>query len=890
LGGFLVVSGWIIAGVDPLKGDRLLTFDRRFSLFVQPLQEIFMRKRFLTFASILTGLLSGSAFAADKIPLRLALEPGMAWTFEQTQDNASDNKATANGQSQSFSTKMHGHRIGKIEVVAAKNGIPTTLKVTYGDGCETVNESGGQQFKPPFPYAGKTITITRADDGSITDDFNDQVDPQTMAELHEIVDQELVFFPKDPVAVGEEWPGDAPALGRALQLQGPNEQAGMTLKLLSVKEVDGRPTAEVKVSIAAVKEQQGIQVKVVSQGTALVDIHTGHAVQVDLKGTTTGSGDPSGPGPNGQQITYHIEGSGTLTSSETSKFISAGSAPTAVAITSGAPSAPADNPLAPSAPADPFAGTFSDGKLTVDWSAATADGYSGTLTLGDKKFQAKAQRIGQRLDGAFDSGGTKFPFSATLDGDTLNFVTGTKTYTLKKAAVNPLDAPSAPANPLAPGASTGGAGDALAAYTTVNATDAGKALSINRTDMNSVEAALTATYKDLAKYFDAAPTMRGAYEDQKDHRSAGASFIAKLKGQPVAGMINCKLGDNGMNVAVIYCRADAPREEWTKLAGTPQGGAAPGGAPGPIQLQTYTFPDGTGSIGLAQGWSTQAQSCMQLVVIQGPNDEGINMGLTFSVYTPDSPALRLQQQLAANSRRMGNAAPQGPQTFVAPFTEPVEAVKNLMPQLSAVSQRNGGPALEFDKALVVKPAQSMFPNGRSELMVYSFIKTRNGQSARYRAVAQVSVTALTQGSWMFSLVGGSAPEELFERDEPTILAMTNSLKTNDSVINQKSQQHLAAQNAWFQGEQRAHQQQVASFDEYMKDQEKNANIRDRSFADFDENIIGYRSVLDTSTGEKTSVDLGNVDGVVNKLNEGDPGRYQEIPLRDELFPAIQGNR
>ena len=46
-------------------------------------------------------------------------------------------------------------------------------------------------------------------------------------------------------------------------------------------------------------------------------------------------------------------------------------------------------------------------------------------------------------------------------------------------------------------------------------------------------------------------------------------------------------------------------------------------------------------------------------------------------------------------------------------------------------------------------------------------------------------------------------------------------------------------------------------------------------------IRGQRTVMDTTTGEKQSVDLGNVDGIVNKLNVFQPGRYQQIPLRDE---------
>ena len=49
-------------------------------------------------------------------------------------------------------------------------------------------------------------------------------------------------------------------------------------------------------------------------------------------------------------------------------------------------------------------------------------------------------------------------------------------------------------------------------------------------------------------------------------------------------------------------------------------------------------------------------------------------------------------------------------------------------------------------------------------------------------------------------------------------------------------------------------------------------------------IRGYRTVEDTRTGDRTSVDLGNVRDIVDELNQGDPGRYKEIPLRDEFYP------
>jgi hypothetical protein len=114
--------------------------------------------------------------------------------------------------------------------------------------------------------------------------------------------------------------------------------------------------------------------------------------------------------------------------------------------------------------------------------------------------------------------------------------------------------------------------------------------------------------------------------------------------------------------------------------------------------------------------------------------------------------------------------------------------------------------------------------------------------------------------------------------------MTNSLKTNDAAIQQKTQQNIQASNQRFAAQQRSEKELTDAYDSYNKDMERNSVIQSRSNDNFDEIIRGYRTVEDTQTGEKSSVDLGNVDNIVDNLNRGDPGRYVQIPLRDEADP------
>ena len=48
-----------------------------------------------------------------------------------------------------------------------------------------------------------------------------------------------------------------------------------------------------------------------------------------------------------------------------------------------------------------------------------------------------------------------------------------------------------------------------------------------------------------------------------------------------------------------------------------------------IALKEYSFPDGTGSVGLAEGWTTTAQTCMGGFEIKGPADQAIYLGVCY---------------------------------------------------------------------------------------------------------------------------------------------------------------------------------------------------------------------------------------------------------------------
>ena len=121
-----------------------------------------------------------------------------------------------------------------------------------------------------------------------------------------------------------------------------------------------------------------------------------------------------------------------------------------------------------------------------------------------------------------------------------------------------------------------------------------------------------------------------------------------------------------------------------------------------------------------------------------------------------------------------------------------------------------------------------------------------------------------------------------------MIAMVSALRENAAVIQEKTKENIDAMNARFKAQQDAHRELVATYEANNRNWEKNQKIQSRSIDDFDEVIRGYRTVQDTTTGEKTQVDLGHVDQIVDRLNEYDPGRYVQIPLRDEADPIPRG--
>jgi hypothetical protein len=255
--------------------------------------------------------------------------------------------------------------------------------------------------------------------------------------------------------------------------------------------------------------------------------------------------------------------------------------------------------------------------------------------------------------------------------------------------------------------------------------------------------------------------------------------------------------------------------------------------------------------------------------------------------------------------------------LVAPPADPIDAVQVLLPQFSKRSAFFSGPTITFGKFISAKEVPSNVPNTKFAIADYTISQTLNGQSASLRVQAELSTCPLGKTAWMYlAHYSIQAPEATFEHDRPIMMAIVKSEKVDAAKMGEVSlqrnqqqyqagQQILAAQQKQAQAindmykqnaqtQQRIHaaqqQQTQAGYDAHNAQFRDDQLQRSRHAADFNESIIGTRTIYDTVTGESGYANLTDVNSAVDSLNKAalDPNRFVQIPLRDELYPLPPG--
>jgi hypothetical protein len=343
-------------------------------------------------------------------------------------------------------------------------------------------------------------------------------------------------------------------------------------------------------------------------------------------------------------------------------------------------------------------------------------------------------------------------------------------------------------------------------------------------------------------------SLLGALGDKKDQRLEFL-FTATVRGSMVQGLGVATTEPGRGTVGYAFDSPQAIAQTLPALLGLAgSGGQDPTRG---LNWQVRSFPDGSGQIELPDGWQiTFAQKGM--VSAAGPQGE-IERGVASQVMS------------RAGAARLGAMARQLPMPVLDP-TDPVSALAGVWAYGAAVSSQAGRPVPRITQVREATQVGIPMP-GLSQAAYVDFEFERGG--GIYRTLALAIIGAMgPDGQWLFYQTYVAAPSRSFAQNLPVLVKIWNSALTARHVVQERLDNALAnlkqAGEIWRQATQ-ARQRSL-----------------ERSHADWTEAIRGTRTILDTRTGDRANVDLNYARDIVRTLNEGEPDRYREVPLRELL--------
>jgi hypothetical protein len=179
----------------------------------------------------------------------------------------------------------------------------------------------------------------------------------------------------------------------------------------------------------------------------------------------------------------------------------------------------------------------------------------------------------------------------------------------------------------------------------------GRVLSSKFSGSSSATKMFKALMIGVKGYFDTTPKLLNAFRDPRDSQ-VQASFTASINRVPVTGLMGVATQGNQARAVILF---DASRDfagSVNRLVTVATGGASAAN----VQLTRVSFPDGSGSIGLAPGWELKYAS-QGAADIAGPQPySGMSIGANLTVpYTSDDPAQAIQMMAQQSAQEQGKS-------------------------------------------------------------------------------------------------------------------------------------------------------------------------------------------------------------------------------------------
>jgi hypothetical protein len=263
-----------------------------------------------------------------------------------------------------------------------------------------------------------------------------------------------------------------------------------------------------------------------------------------------------------------------------------------------------------------------------------------------------------------------------------------------------------------------------------------------------------------------------------------------------------------------------------------KGATAPAAA-----LHQTPFPDGSGSIGLPDGWALTGAHAGE-VTAKGPPPAGLHFDWQISALDPNDPrSQNLRRGVGAAAFVIIPYGTDGANTFKSAITQFLQKQRKAVPSIEIVDSKQLSP---------------------QETIVVANVGAIDGQGPT-RALVDIGIAPKDPlGGYLITLYMISFPQLVAAQNQATVTAMFHSYKTNTAV-------QLAEIHADARASQAFTQSTVA-------DMNRRQDAQDRQFQAFDNNLLDRTVIRDADLNGHGTVSNDLADALV----EANPNRFQEV--------------
>ena len=243
----------------------------------------------------------------------------------------------------------------------------------------------------------------------------------------------------------------------------------------------------------------------------------------------------------------------------------------------------------------------------------------------------------------------------------------------------------------------------------------------------------------LRGYFDAPPSVLNAFRDSRD-TMLQLAFRSRIAGVNVTGLIGVATSGTNARAVVLYDSSAAFAGSVNRLVGVAVAGGN-GGAAANITLTRVAFPDGSGSIGLARGW-TLKYAAQGAADIAGPvAGSGMSIGANLTVpFTSSDPA----QALVLMARR------QNPNLRVTIIDSKPTAWQNGRAAFVRYRTVLNGQSMDYFGLFAISPV-----DGQQVFFYTSYLQAPTGREQSRHQFRRIRVMSRLLSERMFFCVGRS---------------------------------------------------------------------------------------------------------------------------------------